>query len=516
MAEFRRMGSIEYKVFKRSISCAKDQVFNRFAKGRLLIYRDEGKSIRIYCTAILTNYCREKIVADIRKIILPETDGKYQYLWIGLMEAFEDLFYDVCMALKELNGIDGFQSDIWRFDKMPTQGIIPCGLLIEVKNGAEKTVASDFGILSRENLKTNPGKLYFRPTFQDDEPYCVDSPVFDLSPNIPIHISGTMKGNVECEIVGWLNRLDYKEYERTIEAKVLGQKDLKQILVNVYLYLRSIVSDKPSNKHSVILAGPSGCGKTETYRALKEYFKKEIPSLVVSIIDMNQVTEEGFNGKNTNYIVRDLKSACSEGIGIVFLDEFDKRLIPEHTAHGDNINENIQSQLLMAIEGCTLDGVDTSKTMFIGMGSFDVVRRGRKTEKHIGFGEQRPDKATEHYSEITLEDMVNLGAIHELIGRFVTVINYGQLSYEAIDRIIDLRLSEICKSIGCEVSISDEMRRFLHVNANTAFGNRRIYSLIRESVNSAMIKILEDGISGSSIVVTGKGEYIIDQKEKRA
>ena len=316
------------------------------------------------------------------------------------------------------------------------------------------------------------------------------------------------------QINRWINNVKYKEYEASIGSMVVGQAELKVLLVNVYLYLKDLVFHGKANRHSVILAGPSGCGKTETYRALKEYFRKEIPLLVISIVDMNQITPEGFNGKNTNFIINDLKLK-SDGAGIIFLDEFDKRLVPSHTSHGDNVNENIQAQLLMAVEGCKLDGIDTSKTMFIGMGSFDAVRAGRKEEKKIGFvtGQERPDKLASHYFGISIEDMTALGGLHELIGRFVTVINYGQLSPEAIDRIIDLRLSEISEEIGYIILLDDKMRAFLHANANTKFGNRRIYSLLRDTVNSAMIEILENNIRASLIMLTGAGTYQIYQDD---
>ena len=488
MENARRIGSVEYSLYKRERAVAKKQLIERFPKGGLFIYKEGKDVIRICCTAKLTCYDADTIVRDIRKIKLPETDGPFRYLWFGHSNLASDVVEGIASALYTLNGVGCDFPGIWRFEKDTGSNNAPYVLLINDPGKAEFAISSDYSV--------GKGRVFFNICFKGDGDDFISYP--DSEPE-----------DIYDQIAKWLSTFNFKEFEKEIESQVLGQPGLKMLLLNVYLYLKSLVNSEGTNKHSVILAGPSGCGKTETYRALKAYFMKAIPKLVVSIVDINQITPEGFIGKNTNFILADLKAAHSNGAGIVFLDEFDKKLIPEHTSHGDNVNENIQSQLLMAIEGHTLDGIDTSKTMFIGMGSFDAVRKGRKAEKHIGFMANNTDKEAVHYESISIEDMVGLGAMHELIGRFVSVINYGRLSAEAVDKIIDIRLAEISREIGYRVYISENMRSFLHSNANTAFGNRRIYSLIRESVNSALIDILEDGHAGTILEINGKDSFSV-------
>lgn len=69
----------------------------------------------------------------------------------------------------------------------------------------------------------------------------------------------------------------------------------------------------------------------------------------------------------------------SDGTGIVFLDEFDKKLLPSYSSQGENINAAVQSQLLTMIEGRIIRinryEIDTNKTMFVGLGSFDEYRK---------------------------------------------------------------------------------------------------------------------------------------------
>ncbi|WP_034451170.1 AAA family ATPase [Butyrivibrio sp. AE2032] len=317
------------------------------------------------------------------------------------------------------------------------------------------------------------------------------------------------------QIKSWVDRTPFISFMRAVESVVQGQPEVSLIVFSVYNYLYNIAKDLPLNKQSAILAGPSGSGKTETYRCLKRYFQKEIPKLVVDLVDMNQITCEGFSGNNTEFLVQGLKRGRSKGIGILFGDEFDKRISPIYSSHGDNVNREIQGQLLLPIEGCIIDNVDTSKTLFICMGSFNEIREKRNLEKHFGIGIERTDHVKEHYAPITKEDIIALGASFELLGRFGLIVNYGPLSYDAIDRIIDMRLDEISASMDIKVSVNDNMRDFLHKKGNTEFGNRLIESILRDAATRAKVQSLINEIDAEEIVVIGEGKYIIKEADHK-
>ena len=57
------------------------------------------------------------------------------------------------------------------------------------------------------------------------------------------------------------------------------------------------------NCNNMILAAPSGSGKTETYRAFKDYFKKRIPALRLTISDVSNLTATGYRGAEPSSIV---------------------------------------------------------------------------------------------------------------------------------------------------------------------------------------------------------------------
>lgn len=485
MEDFVKTDNIEYKIYKEAKIVLKKSVCEAYPLGRILICQDSGENLNVICE-VKTDFTSPKAeIEDIKKIPLPSSDERYIYIGVFPKETNESLV------------------DVERrvIDSLETRDLLEYKNRIFQKD--EPTVKKTFYIIA--NLEKDTEDIFFRD-------YGITSFREKLRQACEIsfaQITAEPSNTLKEQIRSWANKVSFNEFEKEIEKTVQGQPELKSVVFHVYHYLSNIAKELPIDKQSIILTGPSGCGKTETYRALKKYFEKEIPPLVVDLIDTNQITGEGYKGKDTNHIVSALKKAKSDGIGIVFLDEFDKRLIPSHSSHGDDVNREIQGQLLLAIEGCDLDGIDTSNTLFIGMGSFNEAREKRRQEKHIGFGVERTDAACEHYSPITREEMIKLGASYELIGRFSHVINYGPLSPEALDRIIDMRASEVSESYGVRLSISDSMRAFLHQNSNTEFGNRLIESLIREAATRAMIEILSEEISAKEIVITGKDSYII-------
>lgn len=482
MNDYTKLDFIEYRIFDEGSICNKISVLNCFSDG-ILVYTEQKKTITVFCR-ILPDYDSDttKIVNEITGLPLPRKSN-YHFMCI---ESIKD-------AIKWNSTIEY---------------IISC---LNFKKG-------DFirsMVFAKRTMGKEPKCLFVGA--KDEEISKIKKEY--LVQNITLGLPEPFRYELKCDsndlvsqIRTWMVRTDFNDFRDEISKTVIGQDNLLLVLLSVYLYLKNIADDRQINKHNILLCGPSGCGKTETVRALKSYFKQHIPLLTISLRDTSKITSEGYSGMNTSYIVQEFRRIGSNGIGIVFLDEFDKRIIPDMN-HGENVNAAIQAQLLTAVEGCMLDGVDTSKTMFIGMGSFDHVREIKaKTEKHrFGLGIES-DSAVAHCDmNITREDMIEMGGLYELIGRFSCVVNYGSLSEEAIDKIVDLRLKEISEELGIPISVSDDMRAYLHANSNTPFGNRLIYSILREGVNQALLHILTNNIPLDEIelVITGKEEFEI-------
>ena len=311
---------------------------------------------------------------------------------------------------------------------------------------------------------------------------------------------GTKVNLLKYEIESWLNRYTFKDFYQEIKKGLIGQPNLRLFLGNVYNYLYCLVEDRPI-RNNVLLTAPSGCGKTETYRLLKEYFKKYIPSLPVHYFDLTSITSTGFKGADAQEILRPFSLENDEGkgvgYGLCFLDEFDKKLLPCIATNGGDANYEVQTSLLAIVEGedvATRNGIcNGSKMMFIGMGSFDYFRDKRDSKtREIGFGAKEDSTREDRYAPITREDMIKVGGSNELIGRFPLIINYQRLSEEAVDSIIDKIVYDLESAYQCRIVLDNKYRNLLHKASLENFGCRLIDSEIREQILSEYTKALSE------------------------
>jgi len=319
-----------------------------------------------------------------------------------------------------------------------------------------------------------------------------------------------MRGRID----EWLDRTTFEAFCKEIEKQVIGQKALTIVLANVYSYLNSIVNGTPIC-NNMLLSAPSGCGKTETYRALKDYFHYEIPDLDVYIYDVSNITATGFKGQDPSMIVRPFAEREIENpYGIVFLDEFDKKIMPVHANTGENINAEVQANLLTLIEGgevyCRHFPVDTHGLMFVGLGSFEQFRNKKgEVKRPIGIGTEFEEETDIHYKPLTRDDMIDAGASNELIGRFPYIVNYEKLADEAILRVIQKTIGETQQEFNFDSLIVDKpMIQTLKESANSKYGCRLIKSTLKEFALQGYAEALlhKDGDQTLSMKIVDKDD----------
>lgn len=310
--------------------------------------------------------------------------------------------------------------------------------------------------------------------------------------------SAEKKELMKTAILSFLESYSYPDFHSAIVSRVIGQPNLSLVLANIYNYLENIANGTPCHSN-ILLSAPSGCGKTETYRALHDYFAEKLPFLPVLLIDVTHFTEAGYRGRNSDEILQTIAARKTLGIGLVFFDEFDKKLIPSIGSTGINYNAAFQTELLTLLEGGPIldkNGkllFNSSNTLFICLGSFNHVREKKIKKfntKSIGFESQVQPSPSNHYMNITISDVIEQGASYELAGRFSLFINYYQLSPNAIDLIIDKTIAQISKGLSIDIRISSSMRVFLHQNANSEYGCRGLKSLLEQAVYPIFSQIL--------------------------
>lgn len=302
-----------------------------------------------------------------------------------------------------------------------------------------------------------------------------------------------------CDVIDniteWTFDYGYEDFYNFMSGRILGQKNLSIVCANVFSYLRAASRGSFINQN-MLLAAPSGTGKTETFRAMKDYFNETIPSLPVFMIDTTQLTPSGFKGANLEDVFAPLITATNgtdSPIAIVFLDEFDKRLMNMDVS-ADSFNKTIQYNLLSILEGANIydkskDCIDTSHILFIGMGSFDDFRQTRtEVKRSIGFNTENVVPAD--YSSITRDTLLEMSTAPELVGRFSHVVNYSALSSDSIDAIIDKLTLDLSLYHECDIIIKKPYRDMLHTLSKSKFGCRAFNNRLSEDILSVIPEAL--------------------------
>ncbi|MBP5609037.1 MAG: AAA family ATPase [Lachnospiraceae bacterium] len=319
-----------------------------------------------------------------------------------------------------------------------------------------------------------------------------------------------------------------REIKEYLDRFVIGQRDAK-LAVSTAVYGHGKRVRHPEERFApdvVLLIGPSGCGKTEIMRRIRE-----ITDYPMVFTDVSSLGASQYRGRHKEDILLELyevsgrKKNLAEK-GIVFMDEFDKLMLPAVSERGVNVHDDVQSQLLTMLEGAEVelkcDGqqllLDTSRMLFVLAGAFQGLDEYIRTDKReksnipggIGFKAVLEKDMNLDFirDNINHEVLMKYGMKRELAGRISSIAVLEKLDIDDMiriltepeDSLVQRYERELKLSSGGELIFTDDALNAIAEEAlKSAVGARALQSVLGRVLGKVMYKA--PGIKGLKRVI---------------
>ncbi len=231
--------------------------------------------------------------------------------------------------------------------------------------------------------------------------------------------------------------------KNNLKKTVIGQEDyINALSASVSNFIRF-----GDNKPVILVVGPTGSGKTFAIMEIER--QGLIPEPFTFFYnDVSSITETGFTGDSVDGIIKGYLDKCerednTEARGIIFLDEFDKKVCASYDSNGTNNNAHVMGEMLNLISGkktvslekrshpfSTQTEFDSSKVMFILAGAFTELDalESERMKTPLGFERAKESKAFDGIDYDLKHKLIEIGCIPELVGRITACVRLKKLT----------------------------------------------------------------------------------------